>query len=181
MRPSAKQPVFLSHLDKSRILILHGPIESKLAYHTNIKLNELSIIAPTKPIHMHISSEGGDFWDMLSILETMEAIKAPVYTTVVGYCFSGAALLVAAGKRKHRFIRKNSWVMVHELSAEFTQQKMSDLEIEYEWTRSCNEQLLELLSYYTKRTLAALKKDLIKDHPLNAEEALEFGIVDRIV
>lgn len=131
-------------------------------------------------IKMWINSPGGYVSSLMSIIDTMNNIQTPIETYCLGTAASCAAVLLANGKKGKRFIGKNSHVLLHQVSS-VAYGNIKDMEIDLEYAKRLNEQIIDLLSKATGKDSKTIKKDMERDLWLNAEEALEYGIVDKIL
>jgi ATP-dependent Clp protease protease subunit len=167
-------------LDKKRVITLYGAIDETKANETCKKIMEMSYRSKAT-IKLYISSEGGFLLDALSIIEAIKMSPAPVKTIGLGYCLSAAALILAAGYPGYRALGANSWVLLHELSAGLSEDKLHDLKMSFDWLARIEEQSTRMLADFTGQDYSYLKKIMEKDFTLSAEEALEFGLVDMII
>ena len=179
--PPLKLPLLpLSILDYDRTILLYGDITTDLSRQIVTKLLELDALS-RKPIELIISSEGGNFLDVLAIIDTIRMLRSPVHTTGIGACLSGAAVLLAAGTPGHRHLGKNSWVMLHELHADMPLKRIHDLDIEHRWNRDLNQEMIDLLAEFSGCVSASkLSKLLRNDYVLLPERVLELGLIDEI-
>jgi len=167
---------------------LANNIVSNLLYYENFmsdevvdNIDESNFYKPQKSkIKMWINSPGGYVTDLMSIVDTMNNIKTPIETYCLGIAASCAAVLLANGTKGKRFIGKNSHVLLHQVSFE-TSGNIQDVEKSVEQSKKFNEQILDLLSKVTGKDKEIIREDIERDLWLNAEEALNYGIVDKIL
>lgn len=129
---------------------------------------------------MYIDSPGGHVSSGMAIYDTMQFINAPVVTTCVGQACSMASLLLAAGEPGHRRILPHSFVMVHQPSSG-SQGFASDMERATDHVLRLKKILNEIYHKHTGQTIKKIKRDLDRDTWLSAEEAVKWGLVDKIV
>ena len=117
----------------------------------------------------------------MAIYDAMQMVKSDVRTICIGRCASMAAVLLSGGTKGKRYITPNSEVMIHEVSS-FNMGKVGELKIDYEHTNTLNEQIIKLLAENTGKTVKQVRKDIqLKDRWFNAEEALKYGLGDKIL
>jgi ATP-dependent Clp protease protease subunit len=135
-------------------------------------------------IVLYINSPGGDAAALVNIYDTMKLIKSPINTVNIGKAYSAAALILCAGTKGKRFITKNANVMIHGLQCMFPMTPLSDQkdsEIYYDFLTSYNDIILNILAKHSRKSIKRIKKDCERDLYLNAQEALQYGIVDFIL
>ena len=131
-------------------------------------------------IKMVINSPGGYVTDLMAILDTMDNIELPVKTYCVGQAASCAAVLLSNGVKGERYIGKNSSVLLHQVSVGMMG-NIQDVEIAMKEAKRVNEQIITILARNTKKSKSELRELMSRDLILNAKEAVEFGIVDKIL
>lgn len=169
-----------SRLLSERIIFLGTPINDQVANLTIAQLLHLESEDPDKDINIYINSPGGSVYSGLAIYDTIQFIKPQVSTICVGVAMSMGALLLAAGTAGKRYCLPNSKVLIHQLSGGF-QGPASDIEIHAREALSLRQRLDEILAKHTNQPLDKVEKDTERDYFLSAEEALEYGIVDKIL
>lgn len=175
-----------SRLLKDRIIFLGDEVNSVTANLVCAQMLFLEAEDPKKDINLYINSPGGSVHDGMAILDTMNFISCDVSTMCMGMAASMGAFLLNAGAPGKRFVLPTATVMVHEAAAG-TQGKVHDMEASFEHTKYLNNMLAEKMygrlnpSYKEKVTLDDFQQMLKVDTWLNAEEALEMGLVDRII
>ena len=168
-----------SRLLKERIIFITGGVEDGLASLVTAQLLFLESENPKREIAMYINSPGGIVTSGLAIYDTMQYIRSPVSTVCIGQAASMGSLLLAAGEKNLRICLPNSRVMVHQPSGGFRGQA-SDIERHAEDIISTKRRLNEIYVKHTGQPYERVEKTLDRDHFMTAEEALAFGIVDRV-
>ena len=135
---------------------------------------------PDKDISLYIDSPGGDVYAGLGILDTMNFIKPDVSTICVGMAASMGAVLLAAGAKGKRLALPNSMVMIHQPSSG-VQGQQTDIQIVADETKWIRQHLNELLSDYTGQPIEKVNVDTERDNYLRAQEACDYGLVDRVI
>ena len=133
-----------------------------------------------KDISLYINSPGGEVYSGLAILDTMNYIKPAVSTICVGMAASMAAVLLACGAKGKRFCLPNSMVMIHQPSGGARGQQ-TEIEIAAREIRENRTRLNHILADASGRSFEQVERDTERDHYMRAQEALEYGLVDRIV
>ena len=169
-----------SRLLKDRIVFLGTAIDDSVADVVIAQLLFLESENPDKPIYIYINSPGGQVTSGLAIYDTMQYIKPDVSTICIGQAASMAAVLLAAGKNGHRFALPHARVMMHQVLAG-VQGQASDIEIHAKEILRVREELNKILETHTGQTLETIEKDTDRDFFLNAESALNYGVVDAII
>ena len=175
-----------SRLLKDRIIFLGDEVTETTANLICAQLLFLESEDPTKDIYLYINSPGGSVHDGLAIEDTMNFIQPDVCTLCMGMAASMGAFLLSAGASGKRFILPTATVMVHEAAAG-TQGKVHDMEASFEHTKYLNKLLMERMygrlnpAYKEKVSLDDFKQMAKVDTWLNAEQALEMGLVDKII
>ncbi len=168
-----------SRLLKDRIIILGTPIDDFVANTIVAQLLFLEGEDREKPIHLYINSPGGSVTAGLAIYDTMQLIKAPVATYCMGQAMSMGAVLLAAGRKGLRSALPNSYVMIHQVIGGAKGQA-TEIEITAKFIMRLKAQLNGILADHTGQTLEKVTADTDRDYYLGAEEALAYGIVDKI-
>ena len=168
-----------SRLLRERIVFVSGPVEDGMASLICAQLLFLESENPKKEISMYINSPGGVVTAGLSIYDTMQFIRSPVSTIVMGQAASMGSLLLAAGEPGLRGATPNARVMVHQPSGGF-RGPASDIERHAEDMLATKRRLNEIYVKHTGKSYEIIEKTLDRDHFMTAEEAKEFGIIDNI-
>lgn len=169
-----------SRLLKERVVFVVGPIDDYMANLVVAQLLFLESENPDKDIHVYINSPGGIITAGLSIYDTMRFIKPDVATMCIGQACSMGAFLLLAGARGKRFSLPHSRVMIHQPSGGARGQA-ADIEIQAREILYLRERLNGLISAHTGQPLERVEKDVERDYYMSAEQALEYGIIDRIL
>lgn len=169
-----------SRLLNERIIFLGTPITDQVANLIIAQLLHLESEDPDKDIALYINTPGGSVYAGLAIYDTMQFIKPDISTICVGVAMSMGALLLAAGTSGKRYALPNSKVLIHQLSGGF-QGPASDIEIHAREALNLRKRLDEILAEHTGQPLDKVEKDTERDYFLSASEALEYGIIDKII
>ncbi|MBW8073181.1 MAG: ATP-dependent Clp endopeptidase proteolytic subunit ClpP [Ferrovum sp.] len=169
-----------SRLMKERVIFLVGPVNDGVANIVVAQLLFLESENPDKDIHLYINSPGGSVSAGLAIYDTMQFIKSSVSTTCMGIAASMGAFLLAAGAPGKRYALPNSRVMIHQPSGG-AQGQASDIEIQAKEILYLRHRLNEILAHHTGKQVSDLEKDTDRDNFMNAQEALDYGLVDRVL
>ena len=169
-----------SRLLNDRIVFLGEPVTRDSANLVIAQLLHLESQDPDKDISLYIDSPGGDVYAGLGILDTMNFIKPDVSTICVGMAASMAAVLLAAGAKGKRLALPNSMVMIHQPSSG-VQGQQTDIQIVADETKWIREHINELLSDYTGQPIEKINVDTERDNYLRAQEACDYGLVDRVI
>lgn len=169
-----------SRLLKDRIVFLGGPIEDHTANLVIAQLLYLNSEDPKKDIHLYINSPGGVVTDGLAILDTMNHIKADVATYCVGMAASMAAVLLSAGAKGKRFVLPNAEVMIHQPHGG-AQGQATDIEISAKRIIRLRENLAQILAKNTGQPIKKIQADIDRDFFLESNDAVSYGIVDKIL
>jgi len=169
-----------SRLLKERVVFLVGPVNEVTANLIVAQLLFLESENPDKEIFFYINSPGGSVSAGLAIYDTMQFIKPDVSTLCVGQAASMGALLLAAGAKGKRFGLPNSRVMIHQPMGGFSGQA-SDVEIHAREILYLRQRLNEILAKHTGQTVDTIARDTDRDNFLSAEEAVKYGLVDKVL
>jgi ATP-dependent Clp protease protease subunit len=165
---------------KERVIFITGPIEDYGASLITAQLLFLEAENPKKEIHMYINSPGGLVTAGLAIYDTMQYVRPPVQTFCIGQAASAASLLLCAGKKGERFALPNARVMVHQPSAAFYGQA-ADIARHAQEIVKLKRRLNEIYAKHTGQTVEAIEKMLDRDTYMTAEEAKNFGLLDKVM
>lgn len=169
-----------SRLLKDRIIFVGGPIDDVVANAVIAQLLFLDAQNSKEDIKIYINSPGGMVTAAMAIYDTMQYVKANVQTICVGLAASGAALLLAAGKKGKRYILPNSEVLIHQVMGGASGQA-TDVDIHARHIIKIKDRLSKILAKHTGQKLDKVERDTERDYFMNADEALEYGIVDKII
>lgn len=169
-----------SRLLKERIVFLGEEVNEQTANIVVAQLLHLAYEDPKADISLYINSPGGSVYDGLAIYDTMQFIKPDVATYGIGLQASMGAFLLSSGAKGKRFLLPNARVMIHQLSSG-TKGKVTDQEISLREAMRLKTLLAEITAKNTGQKLAKVKEDMERDYWMNAEEAVKYGLVDRVV
>jgi ATP-dependent Clp protease protease subunit len=169
-----------SRLLKERIIFLGEEVNEHTANLVVAQLLHLAYEDSTKDIQLYINSPGGSVYDGLAIYDTMQFIKPDVATFGIGLQASMGAFLLSSGAKKKRFILPNARTMIHQPSSG-TQGKISDQEITLREGLRLKKRLNEILAHNTGQKLAKIERDVDRDFWMSAEEAVEYGLADKVI
>ncbi len=169
-----------SRLLKERIIILSEEVNSVTASLVTAQLLFLEADDPERDIQFYINSPGGEVSSGLMIYDTMQYIKPDVQTICMGMAASMGAFLLAAGAPGKRFALPNAEVMIHQPSGG-AQGQATDIRIAADHIQKTKERLNRILSERTKQDLEKIRIDTERDFWMSAEEALEYGVIDKIM
>lgn len=168
-----------SRLLKERIIFVTGPIEDGMASLITAQLLFLESENPKKDIAMYINSPGGIVSSGLAIYDTMQYIRSPISTVCIGQAASMGSLLLSAGEKGSRIALPNARVMVHQPSGGY-RGVASDIERHAEEIIDLKKRLNEIYVTHTGKTYEEIERKLDRDSFMTAEEARDFGIVDKV-
>lgn len=169
-----------SRLLNDRIVFLGEEIDDNVANSVVAQLLHLESVDPDKDISLYINSPGGSVTAGLAILDTMNFIKCDVSTICMGCCASMAAVLLSSGAKGKRLCLPNSMVLIHQPSGGAKGQQ-TEIQIVADFMKKTRIQLNEILANNTGQTLETIQRDTERDNYMTAQQALEYGLVDRIV
>ncbi len=169
-----------SRLLKERIIFLTGPIDDNIASLVCAQLLFLESENPKKDISFYINSPGGIVWSGLAIYDTMQYVSSKIMTICIGQAASAGSLLLTAGENGMRFSLPNSRIMVHQPSGGY-QGQVTDIEIQTEEIKKTKQKLNQIYAKHTKKKLDEVSSIMERDKYFTPEEAIEFGLIDKIV
>src|SRR5471030_1262944 len=169
-----------SRLLKERVIFIVGQVEDYMANLIVAQLLFLESENPEKDISFYINSPGGSVSAGLAIYDTMQFVKPNVSTLCVGQAASMGSLLLAAGEKGKRFCLPNSRVMIHQPMGGF-QGQASDIEIQAREILFLRQRLNEILAKHTGQNVDTIAKDTDRDNFHSAEEAVKYGLVDKVL
>jgi ATP-dependent Clp protease protease subunit len=169
-----------SRLLNERIIFLGTPIDDQIANLIVAQLLHLESEDPEKDISVYINSPGGSVYAGLAVYDTMQFIKPDVQTICVGIAMSMGALLLAGGAKEKRMALPNAKVLIHQVSSSF-QGQATDIEIHAREIIDVRRRLDEIIAKHTGRDIEKVKQDTERDYFMSAEEAQEYGIIDRVI
>lgn len=169
-----------SRLLKERIIFLGGPINDAVANTVIAQLIFLDNQDPKRDIMLYINSPGGVVTAGLAIYDTMQYVSCAVSTICVGIAASMAATLLTAGAKGKRIALPNSEVLLHQVMGG-AEGQAADVEISAKHLLAMKDRLNKILAKHTGQPITKIAKDTDRDFYLSAEEAKEYGVIDRIV
>lgn len=169
-----------SRLLKDRIIFIGDEITDATASLVVAQLLFLESEDPEKDIHIYINSPGGSVTAGMAIYDTMQYIKPDVSTICVGLAASMGAFLLAAGKKGKRYALPNAEIMIHQPLGGAKGQA-SDVKIHAEFLLKTRDKLNKILSENTGKPLEQIEKDTDRDNFMTADEALEYGLIDKVM
>lgn len=169
-----------SRLLKDRIIFVGSAIDNEIANLIVAQLLFLESEDPEKDISFYINSPGGVVTAGLAIYDTMQYIKPDVATVCIGQAASMGALLLAAGKKGKRVVLPNSRIMIHQPLGG-AQGQATDIKIQANEILRMRDNLNEILSHHTGQDIKKISEDTERDFFMSAKEAMEYGIVDKVV
>lgn len=183
------KPLFVGYeesyvrLSKHRIIWVSEDVTDEMANQLSALLLYYDNEDQELPIEMYINSRGGAVSGLFHIYDVMQMIQAPVRTINVGKSYSAGAVLLAAGTKGERRAFKNSRVMIHGIQCLFP---IPGLDVTnsknyHQFLVDNNDNMMKVLSHHTGQPLEKIRKDCLEDVWFNAEQALEYGIIDQII
>jgi ATP-dependent Clp protease, protease subunit len=169
-----------SRLLKERIIFITGGVEDGMASLVCAQLLFLEAENPKKEISLYINSPGGVVTSGMSIYDTMQFIKPPVATLCMGQAASMGSLLLTAGAKGMRYALPNARVMVHQPSGG-AQGQVTDILIQAREIENMKRRLNEIYVHHTGRTYADIEAALERDNFMTADQAKEFGLIDKVI
>ncbi|HEY4811357.1 MAG TPA: ATP-dependent Clp endopeptidase proteolytic subunit ClpP [Solirubrobacteraceae bacterium] len=169
-----------SRLLNERIIFLGTPIDDQVANLVVAQLLHLESEDPDKDISIYINSPGGSIYSGLAIYDTMNFVKPDIATMCVGVAMSMGSLLLAAGTKGKRAVLPNSRILIHQPSAGFEGQS-TDIEIHAREILKVRESIDEIYANHTGLSQEQVRKDMERDRFFTAEQAVEYGLVDRVL
>ena len=169
-----------SRLLKDRIVFLGTPIDDTVGNLIMAQLIHLEGEDPDKDIALYINSPGGSTTALMAIYDTMQFIKPDVQTICVGIAMSMGALLLAGGAKGKRMALPNAKILIHQVSSGF-QGQATDIEIHAREILDVRQRLDHIIAKHTGQDFEKVTRDTERDYFMSAEEATEYGIIDRIV
>ena len=168
-------------LFEDRIIFLGTPISDDIANAVMAQLLCLQSMDPERPISIYINSPGGSFTALTAIYDTMRYIKPDVQTICLGQAASAAAVLLAAGTKGKRLALPNSRILIHQPATEGGYGQSSDLEIQAKEIMRIRTLMEGMLADNTGQSIEKISHDIERDKYLTAEEAVEYGLIDKVL
>jgi ATP-dependent Clp protease protease subunit len=169
-----------SRLLNDRVVFLSGQVDQETANLVVAQLVHLESDDPDKDIHLYINSPGGSMYDGLAIYDTMQFIRPDVQTICYGVAMSMGSLLLAGGAPGKRMALRNSRILIHQPSGGF-QGQSSDIEIHAREVLALRARVDEIYAKHTEQPVERVHADMDRDRFFTGEEALAYGLVDRVL
>ncbi len=169
-----------SRLLKERIIFLGEIVDDRVANTIIAQMLFLASVDAKKDIILYINTPGGSVTDGLAIYDTMQFVKPDVSTICVGMAASMGALLLSAGAKGKRFALPNSQILVHQVMGG-AEGQAADIKIKAEQILKIKDRLNHILAKHTGQNLAKLEKDTDRDYYMTAEEAVKYGLIDKVI
>jgi ATP-dependent Clp protease, protease subunit len=169
-----------SRLLADRIIFLGMPVDDQIANIVMAQLLHLESEDPEQDVNIYINSPGGSVTAGLAIYDTMRFIRCDVATTALGMAASMGAFLLAAGTKGKRNALPNTRILLHQPSGGLAGQ-VSDVEIHAKELMRTKQKMNELLAEMTGQSVEKIERDTDRDYMLGAEDAAEYGLIDRVV
>ena len=169
-----------SRLLKDRIIFLGGPVSDAVANAVIAQMLFLESQDHKKDIQLYINSPGGSVTAGLAIYDTMQYVKCDVSTMCIGIAASMAATILASGTNGKRFALPNSEILIHQVMGEAGGQAV-EIEISAKHILKIKDRLNDILAKHTGQKIDKIEKDTDRDFYMNAHEAKEYGIIDKII
>ena len=169
-----------SRLLKERIIFLGDVIDDKVANIVIAQLLFLESEDATKEIKLYVNTPGGSVTDGLAIYDTMQYVKPEVATICVGMAASMGALLLLAGAKGKRYALPNSQILIHQVMGG-AEGQAADIKIKAEQILKIRDKLNQILVKHTGQELEKVEKDTDRDYYMTPDEALKYGIIDKII
>ena len=171
-----------SRLLKDRIVMVQGQVEDTMANAIVAQLLFLDAQDNTKDIYIYINTPGGSVSAGLAIIDTMNFIKSPVQTIVMGVAASMGTIIASSGTKGKRFMLPNAEYMIHQpMGGTGGGTQQTDMAIAAQHLLKTRERLEQILADNSNRTLEQIHKDAERDYWMTAEETLEYGFIDAIM
>ena len=169
-----------SRLLNERIVFLGTPVDDQIANLIVAQLLHLESEDPEKDISLYINSPGGDVYAGMAIYDTMRYVRSEVQTICFGMAMSMGALLLAGGAKGKRMALPNAKILIHQVSSSF-QGQATDIEIHAKEIIDVRRRLDEIIAKHTHKDLEQVRTDTERDYFMSSEEAMKYGIIDRVI
>ncbi|MBM3257962.1 MAG: ATP-dependent Clp endopeptidase proteolytic subunit ClpP [Candidatus Nealsonbacteria bacterium] len=169
-----------SRLLKDRIIFLAGPVTDQLANSVIAQMLFLASKDPEKDIKLYINTPGGSVTAGMAVYDTMQYVKPDISTVCIGLAASMGATLLASGEKGKRFALPNSQVLLHQVAGGVTGEAV-EIEITAKQIVKIKEKLNNILAKHTGQLLSKIERDTDRDFYLSAEEAKEYGLIDKVI
>jgi len=169
-----------SRLLKDRIIMLSGEVNDQVASTVVAQFLFLEAQDPDKDIYFYINSPGGVITSGLSMFDTMNYIKPDIVTICIGQAASMGAFLLASGTKGKRYALPHARIMIHQPSGG-AQGQSTDIQIQAQEIQRLKDTLNEILAEQTGKTAKRIEKDTERDNFMSAKEAMEYGLIDKVL
>ena len=169
-----------SRLLKDRIIMLSGEVNDQVASTVVAQLLFLEAQDPDKDIYFYINSPGGVITSGLSMFDTMNYIKPDIVTICMGQAASMGAFLLSSGTKGKRYALPHARIMIHQPSGG-AQGQSTDIQIQAQEIQRLKDTLNEILAEQTGKTAKRIEKDTERDNFMSSQEALEYGLIDKVL
>jgi ATP-dependent Clp protease protease subunit len=169
-----------SRLLKDRIIMLSGEVNDQVASSIVAQLLFLEAQDPDKDIYFYINSPGGVITSGLSIYDTMNYIKPNIVTICIGQAASMGAFLLSSGEKGKRYALPNARIMIHQPSGG-AQGQSTDIQIQAQEIQRLKDTLNEIMAKNCGKTAKELERDTERDNFMSAQEAVEYGLIDKVL
>lgn len=173
--------ILTQHLLETRSIVISSSVDSKLADRCMKQILTLEQMDPDKEIVVYINSPGGEINSGFAIFDLLKFVSCPVTTIVSGLAASMGSVLSLVGDEGRRFALPNAQIMIHQPLLMGAQGSITDLEIHSKQILKTREKLANMYAEVTGKTAKKIMKDMDRDHWLNAEDALEYGLIDKVI
>ncbi|OLP19979.1 ATP-dependent Clp protease proteolytic subunit [Leptolyngbya sp. 'hensonii'] len=171
-----------NRLYRERIIFLGQEVDDQIANQIVAVMLYLDSEDQNKDIYLYINSPGGSITSGMAIYDTMQHIKSDVVTICVGLAASMGSFLLAAGTKGKRLALPHSRIMIHQpMIPSVVRGQATDIEIEANHILKLRENLNTMLAFHTGQTVEKIKKDTDRDYFMSAEEAKDYGLIDRVL
>jgi len=168
-------------LFRERIIFLAEEVDDGIANAIVAYMLYLDSDDNTKPIYLYINSPGGSVTAGMAIYDTMQHIKSEVVTICVGLAASMGAFLLTAGAKGKRLALPHARIMIHQPLGGTGRRQATDIEIEARQILRVRQELNEMMALHTGKTVEQIEKDTDRDYFMSAQEAVEYGLIDRVI
>ena len=175
------EQVLNKNLLEQRMIFLWGAVEDDNARTIVEQLYYLSAVDPAKPVHFYINSPGGMVTAGNAIHDMMQSIPVPVYTYCIGHAASMAVTLLSAGEKGNRYIYPTAEVMIHQPSMGSFKARLWEIEIHARQIAKAKDMTARILAANCGKDIQRIKDDFDKDYWMDAQEAIDYGIVDKLI
>lgn len=168
-------------LFRERIIFLAEEVDDGIANAIVAYMLYLDSDDNTKPIYLYINSPGGSVTAGMAIYDTMQHIKSEVVTICVGLAASMGAFLLTAGAKGKRLALPHARIMIHQPLGGTGRRQATDIDIEARQILRVRQELNEMMALHTGKTVEQIEKDTDRDYFMSAQEAVEYGLIDRVI